>query len=249
MRSRPASSISRVRRSKRYSSCRKRPTNCLRLSRASNRLARSPIWWRPSWTRRRTRSRRSSRRSISALDWCGSRDSSRIGSRCFGCPRRSAERPRRRSTRPTARSCCASRWRPFNASSAKPTRESRPRSRSSRRRSPTRKCRKRSRTRRARSCGVCSACRKPPASTGWCEPISIGWSNCLGAFPRRRRSTSQRRAESSMRITSVWRRSSAGSSNIWPFASWRQAARRRFFALSDPQESAKRRSVNRSRAP
>ena len=213
------------------------------------RRARSPIWWRPSWTRRRTRSRRSSRRSTSAPDWSGSRGCSRIGSRCFGCRRRSAGKPRPRSTPATARSCCASRWRPFSASSAKRMRESPPRSPNSRRRSPTRKCRRRSRTRRARNCAVCSACRKPPANTGWCGPISIGWSNCPGRFPRRRRSTSRRRAASSTRITSVSRRSSAGSSNIWPFASWRRAARRRSFASSDRPASARRRSASRSRAP
>ena len=59
----------------------------------------------------------------------------------------------------------------------------RPRSPSSKRRSRTPTCRRRSRTRRARSCGVCSACRKPPANTGWCGPISTGWSNCRGRLP------------------------------------------------------------------
>ena len=37
-----------------------------------------------------------------------------------------------------------------------------------------RTCRRRSRSRRARSCAGCSACRKPPANTAWCAPISIG---------------------------------------------------------------------------
>ena len=74
-------------------------------------------------------------------------------------------------------------------------------------------------TRRARSCAGCSACRRPPASTAWSGPTSIGWWTCRGRFPRRRRSTSRRRGASSTRIISVSRRSSAGSSNISPFAS------------------------------
>ena len=188
---------------------------------------------------------RRSRRPIGA----GARDSSRIGSRFCGCRRRSAAKPRRRSTPAIARSCCASRWRPFSVSSAKRTRERPPKSPNSKRRSATPRCRRRSRTRPARSCGVCSACRRPPANTAWCEPISTGWSNCPGAFPRRRRSTSRRRGASSTRITSISRRSSAGSSNIWPSASWPRAARRRSSASSDRRASARRRSVSRSRAP
>ena len=204
------------------SSCRKRPTNCWRRSRASIRPARSPTWWRPSWTRPPTRSKKSSRRSTSARRMDGSRDCSRIGSRCCACRRRSAGRPRRRSTRAIARSCCASRWRPFSASLARPMRASQPRSPNSNKAITNAQHAEGGRGPGAQGTApAASACRRPPANTAWCAPISTGWSNCPGRCPRRRRSTLPRRAASSTRIISAWKRSSAGSSNISPFASSR----------------------------
>ncbi len=200
-RSRRASSISRGRRSRRCSSCRRRRRSWSRRSRASSSPARSPTWSRPSWTRRRTKSRRFSRRSTSAPGSTASRGCSRTGSRSCACRRRSGGRPRPRSTRATARSCCASRWRRSSASSARRTRARRPRSPSSRRRSPRPRCRRRSTTRRARSFAACSGCPRPPANTAWSGPISTGWSNCPGRCPRRSRSTSPRRGESSTPTT------------------------------------------------
>ena len=145
-----------ARRSRRASSCcrsrcarsldllpRCRPS-CARPSRRRPRPACWPTSPRPISTPRRPRSRTSSRRST----WC--RGSTRSPScwpvawRCCGCRPRSATRPRPRSTRASARCCCASRWPPSSASWATraPTSRSWP---ISRRRSPRPRCRPRSR--------------------------------------------------------------------------------------------------------
>ncbi len=66
---------------------------------------------------------------------------------------------------------------------------------------------------------------------------------CPGRCPRKSRSTSRRREPSSTPTISAWRRSRAGSSNIWRSASSPRRARRRSCASSARPASARPRSA------
>ncbi len=135
----------------------------------------SPISRPPTWTSRRARSRRSSRRSMSTARMDKVLDAARAPDR--GAASVAGDRPadQGRARRAPARGAAA------RADGDDPAparrrrrRQGRTRSPSSTRRSPRPACRRRSRTRRARNCAGCSACRKPRPNTAWCAPISTG---------------------------------------------------------------------------
>src|SRR5262249_39291724 len=168
-----------------------------------------------------------SKRSTSPRAWTRSRGCSRTESKSCACPRRSAGKPRRRSTSASAKYCCANRWRRSSASLAKARRARPPKWPSSTRLSAMPACRRKSRRRRARNCGGCSACPKRPANTAWCARISTGSSNCRGNCRRRSQSISRTRGASSTTTTTISTRSSGGSSSFSPCASFPHRARRR----------------------
>ena len=121
---------------------------------------RRPACWptspSPTSTPRRRRSRTSSRPPTSCRGSTRCPSCSPIAWKCCACRPRSAARPRPRSTRASARCCCASRWPPSSASwvTKAPTSRTWP---TSRRPSPRPGCRPTSRRRRRRSCAGCSA--------------------------------------------------------------------------------------------